>query len=105
MSDEGQRSLMSAGRVDDPDEENSMQSGTLSDVEAFRDFLNDRIHAGDVDESVEEFVLQWRQLRQPTDDSISAVRAGLAEAKAGLGRPFRKVLEELQSDNETVENQ
>lgn len=82
-----------------------MQNGTLSEVEAFRDFLNERIRAGEVDESVEECVQQWRQLRQPTDDSISAVREGLAEAKAGLRRPFREVLEELRLDEAPVEGQ
>jgi hypothetical protein len=82
-----------------------MQSSTLSEVEAFRDFLNDRIRCGDVDESVEECVQQWRQLRQPTDESISAVCQGLAEAKAGLGRPFREVLEDLRSHDVPVEDQ
>jgi hypothetical protein len=82
-----------------------MESGTLSEVAAFRDFLTHCIEAGNVQVSVEECLEEWRRLREPTRESLAAVREDLAEAEAGLGQPYRQFLDELRADNQTAEHE
>ena len=67
---------------------------TSEELARFTQFATDRVNNGGV-ESLEECLLLWREHAEVNE----AIRRGLAEADAGLGRPAREFMEEFLQRN------
>jgi hypothetical protein len=72
-------------------------SATFDQLAAFQQFAVQKVDAGEA-ESLEELFDLWR-LEHPTPeeqaDIHAAIRQGLADIKAGCGRPVEDVMAEL----------
>jgi hypothetical protein len=72
-------------------------STTFDQLAAFQQFAVQKVDAGEA-ESLEELFDLWR-LEHPTPeeqaDIHAAIRQGLADIKAGRGRPVEEVMAEL----------
>lgn len=64
---------------------------TIEELNEFTQFAVERINNGGAT-SLEECLLLWREHIEVN----AAIRRGLAEADAGLGRPVREFMEEFQ---------
>ena len=63
---------------------------TTEELAGFTQFALERVNNGGV-ESLEECLLLWRERAEVN----AAIRRGLAEADAGLGRPLRDFIAEF----------
>lgn len=72
-----------------------MSTNRKSELQAFHEFLAGMLQAGQTDMSPEECVAWWRQIQEEMDESVAAIREGLAETEAGGGQRLEDVLQEL----------
>jgi len=72
-------------------------SVTKDEIESFGRFATDRLERGG-DTSLEELVTLWR--RQQREGANAAIREGLQEADAGLGRPLDEFMSDFRAQNE-----
>jgi hypothetical protein len=70
-----------------------MSTDSINDVEAFYRYLGEQLHLGAPSQSPEELLDDWRHRRE-YDETLAAVRAGMADAEAGRMRPLRELLDE-----------
>lgn len=68
-----------------------MATDTPCELQDFREFLSSQLAKEGPVPSPEECVGLWRE----RCEVLAAVRQGHAEAEAGLGRPYREVIDEL----------
>ena len=72
-------------------------SVTKDELECFGRFAADEVERGNV-VSLEQLVTLWRSVRQ-SEDVNAAIRRGLDEADAGLGRPLDEFMSEFRKNN------
>jgi hypothetical protein len=72
-----------------------------SDVEDFYAYLGQQLHVGHGAKSPEEFLDEWRRLRE-RQQTVAAVNQGQSDAEAGRMRPLRELLDERGNLNRTV---
>jgi hypothetical protein len=65
----------------------SMQSPT--DAEAFYEFLGQTLSHGERETPPESLLRKWRAQRE-YDETVEAIREGLAQMEAGLGKPLEE---------------
>lgn len=70
-----------------------MATDTRTELQDFQAFLARQLANEGPPPSPEECVSLWRE----RCEVLAAVREGLAEAEAGLGRPYEEVIDELKS--------
>jgi len=70
-----------------------MATDARADLQDFQAFLALQLAKDGAPPSPEECVGLWRE----RSEVLAAVREGLAEVEAGLGRPYEEVLDELMS--------
>ncbi|MEX0819911.1 MAG: hypothetical protein WD070_09955 [Pirellulaceae bacterium] len=70
---------------------------TKYELENFGRFAADEVERGRV-ASLEQLVTLWRS--RQCEDANAAVRQGLEEANAGLGRPLEDFMNEFRANNE-----
>ena len=68
---------------------------TRDELDSFHQFASARLDNGRV-RSLEDGLRQWRAAREE-EEAIADIREGLAQADAGLLRPFREVDAELRA--------
>jgi hypothetical protein len=68
-----------------------MATDTRSELQDFQKFVASQLTNEGPVPSPDECVELWREQRE----DLAAIRQGLAEADAGLGRPYREVIDEL----------
>lgn len=68
-----------------------MATDTRSELQDFQTFLARQLAKEGPVPSPEECISLWRE----HCEVLAAVRQGLGEAEAGLGRPYREVIDEL----------
>jgi hypothetical protein len=72
----------------------------VSELEAFRDFVDQQIESGQADQSPENVLRQWQIERAQLMESVRAVKEGLEDMDAGdTGRPLREFMEEFKAAN------
>ena len=74
----------------------SMQSPT--DAEAFYDFLGQTLSHGERETPPEALLRKWRAQRE-YDETVEAIREGIAQMEAGLGRPLEEFDREFRQRN------
>ena len=72
-------------------------SVTKDELERFGRFAADEVERGNV-LSLEQLVTLWRSARQ-SESVNAAIRRGLDEADAGLGRPLDEFMSEFRNSN------
>jgi hypothetical protein len=70
-----------------------MSSPTTNEAESFYQYLGAQLHLGVPSKSPEELVGQWRE-QQEYQETLAAVREGMADAEAGRMRSLRELLDE-----------
>ena len=70
-----------------------MQAPT--ELETFHHFLSEQLATGNKELSPEEFLRLWRAQQRDYDETIEAVKEGVADMEAGRVRPLRDVAEEI----------
>lgn len=70
----------------------SMQSPT--DAESFYEFLGHTLTHGERETPPEALLRKWREQRE-YEETCEAIREGIAQMNAGLGRPAEEVFAEL----------
>lgn len=70
-----------------------MSTDAVNDVEAFYRYLGEQLHLGLSSQSPEELLDDWRNRRE-YDETLAAVREGVADVEAGRTRPLRELLDE-----------
>jgi len=70
----------------------SMQSPT--DAEAFYQYLGQTLNHGERETPPEALLRKWREQRE-YEETCEAIREGIAQMEAGLGRPVEEVFAEL----------
>lgn len=70
-----------------------MATDTRNELQDFQAFLAVQLAKEGSPPSPEECVELWREHK----DSLAQILQGLAEAEAGLGRPYREVIDELRA--------
>lgn len=74
-----------------------MSANTLSELKAFREFLDEQIERGRVQSSPEQVLELWRR-QQDLHESVAAVREALAEMDAGdTGQPLDEFMKEFRA--------
>jgi hypothetical protein len=73
---------------------------TVEEISEFQRFAVEQVRNGGSDLSLEELLERWRAQRSKTNDSLrnkvnAAIRRGIAEADAGLGRPLDEFMDEF----------
>lgn len=68
-----------------------MTTDTRSELQDFQKFVAVQLAKEGPVPSLDECLELWREQREV----LAAIRQGLAEAEAGLGRPYREVIDEL----------
>jgi predicted transcriptional regulator len=74
--------------------ENAMSMQSPTDAEAFYDFLGQTLSHGERETPPEALLRKWRAQRE-YDETVEAIREGLAQMEAGLGRPVEEVFADL----------
>ena len=70
-----------------------MSIDTVSELQNFRQYLDQRFVDGSEQLSPEEALRDWREHQQ----TIQSIRRGLADLEAGRTRPADEVIEELRT--------
>lgn len=78
-----------------------MSNDQLSELERFHAFVGRQLESSEPPPTPEACLALWRE----HCEVLEAIREGLAEAEAGLGRPFREVLEEIQANYQAADAQ
>jgi len=68
-----------------------MATDRRSELQDFQKFLASHLAKEGPVPSLDECFESWREHREV----LAAIREGLAESEAGLGRPYREVIDEL----------
>lgn len=71
-----------------------MSADSSNDVEAFYLYLGEQLHLGLPSQQPEALLAAWRKKRE-YDETVAAVREGVADMDAGRMRPVRELLDEL----------
>ena len=66
-----------------------------TELETFHQFLSEQLASGNKDLSPEEFLRLWRTRQREHDETIEAVKEGVADMEAGRTRPLADVAEEI----------
>jgi hypothetical protein len=74
----------------------SMQSPT--DAEAFYEFLGQTLSHGERETPPEALLRKWRAKRE-YNETVEAIREGLAQMEAGLGKPLEEFDREFRERN------
>ena len=69
---------------------------TLNELDNFHRFAAGKLNNGAGELSLEECLRQWRAMREE-DEAVADILEGLAQADAGMLRPFREVDAELRA--------
>ena len=72
-----------------------MDNPERSELERFHTFVGRQLESADPPRTLAECLALW----QEHCEVLAAIREGLADAEAGLGRPFREVLDEIQAQH------
>ena len=75
-----------------------MSTHSPTDAEAFYEFLGQTLSHGDRQTPPESLLRKWRAQRE-YDETAEAIREGLAQMEAGLGRPFEEFDHEFRQRN------
>ncbi len=70
-----------------------MSIETVSELQNFREYIDQRLTSGSERVSPEDALRNWREHQQ----TMQSVRCGLADVEAGRTRPAVDVIEELRS--------
>jgi hypothetical protein len=73
----------------------SMQSPT--DAESFYKFLGPTLNHGERETPPEALLRKWREQRE-YEETCDAIREGIAQMNAGLGRPAEEVFTDLRRE-------
>lgn len=71
---------------------------TLEQLESFYAFAYQNLHSKPDSNSLDELLLRWYD-SQRQDEIHAAIRQGLSEADAGLGRPVHEFFDEFRQQN------
>lgn len=77
-----------------------MSTNRKSELQAFHEFLGGMLQAGQTDMSPEECVAWWRQVQEEMDESVAAIRQGLADVEAAGGQPLEEAFKEIRQEIE-----
>ena len=66
---------------------------TKEELDSFHRFANTVVDEGEAELSLEQLVIKWRANQRAAVND--AIREGIADMNAGLGRPAGEVMEEL----------
>lgn len=72
-------------------------STTLEQLDEFHRFARERLSQGEPELSIEDCLRLWRA-RVEYEETVAAVRQGVADIEAGRGRPFAEVDAEIRRD-------
>jgi predicted transcriptional regulator len=75
-----------------------MATDRSNDVRAFRTFLDEKLSEGDVNLTLDDALSLWEyenQTEQERDETLEAIRRGLADVEAGRVKPAREAIAEL----------
>ena len=61
---------------------------TKEELDSFHHFSSEQLNNGGCDLSFDDCVRLWKEKRE---EDLALIRRGVAEADAGLGRPFEEV--------------
>ena len=77
-----------------------MATERVNDLRAFKGFIDQQLSNGGADLTLDEALSRWEYENSTEDereDTLRAIREGLADAEAGRTRPAREALAELRS--------
>ena len=78
--------------------ENAMSTESLSEAEAFYQFLGNRLKVRESEESLEQLLEIWRN-RQEYLQTVETVQEGVRDMEAGRMSPLRELLDKLPTDS------
>lgn len=81
-----------------------MSTNAMTELKAFRAFLDEQIERGRAQSSPEQLVELW-QRQQDLLEGVRAVRQALSDMDAGdTGRPLDEFIDEFRARNNVAEN-
>jgi hypothetical protein len=75
-----------------------MATERINDLLAFKGFIEEKLSNGRVDLTLDEALVDWgieNQTDEEREDTLRAIRAGLADVEAGRVMPARNAVTEL----------
>ena len=75
-----------------------MATERINDLRAFKGFIEEKLSNGGSDLTPEEALVHWElenQTDEEREDTLQAIREGIADMEAGRVRPAREALNEL----------
>jgi hypothetical protein len=76
----------------------AMSTHSPTDAEAFYQFLGQTLSRGQRETPPEALLRNWRAQREH-EETVEAIREGLAQMEAGLGKPFEEFDREFRQRN------
>jgi predicted transcriptional regulator len=75
-----------------------MATDRANDLRAFKQYIDEQLRDGGSDMSLDDALLNWEvenQTEQEREDTLEAIREGLADVAAGRTRPAEDVIRDL----------
>jgi predicted transcriptional regulator len=76
----------------------NMATDRANDLRAFKQYIDEQLRDGGSDMSLDDALLNWEvenQTEQEREDTLEAIREGLADVAAGRTRPAEDVIRDL----------
>lgn len=73
----------------------------VSELEAFRAFVDQQIESGQSEQSPESVLRLWQAYREDLMESVAAIKQALSDMDAGeTGKPLREFMDEFRKKND-----